>query len=136
MVRQAHHDTFSMSLPVRLTLRFVLTILLVWGMNIVIDEYMFVGGGWVGYAVIGALLTLLNLFVRPMLDLVTLPLKFLATLLAIILVNAMFLWIVQEISVLFDPNIVSLTMTGGFGGWVVVSLVLGFANWLMKELLR
>ncbi|MFA6523467.1 MAG: phage holin family protein [Candidatus Peribacteraceae bacterium] len=124
------------SLPVRLILRTILNVLLVWVLTAYLPDYFFVHGGWIGAVIIGALLTLMNVLVRPLLDLLTTPLKLLATLVAFILVNGVFLWLTALIASMMDPALVSLQISGGVGGWIVVMIVLGIANWLMKILLK
>ena len=126
----------KLSLPVQVLLRFLLTALLVWALSEYLSEYVFISGGFVAYMTIGALLTLMNLLVRPLLKLITLPLKLVATILAIILVNGVFLWITYQIVLLMDPNIAMFEILGGVGGWIVVALILGIANWLMKLVLK
>ena len=126
----------KLSLPLQVLLRFLLTVALVWALSEYLTEYVFISGGFVAYIVIGALLTLMNIIVRPLLKLITLPLKLVATILAIILVNGVFLWITYQLVLLMDPNIAMFEILGGIGGWIVVALILGIANWLMKLVLR
>ncbi|OGJ55507.1 hypothetical protein A3D88_04600 [Candidatus Peribacteria bacterium RIFCSPHIGHO2_02_FULL_52_16] len=125
-----------MSLPIRILIRFILNVLLVWAMAMYLDDYFFLSGGLPAYVVVGALLTVMNIVVRPILNLITLPLKLLATILAIILVNGIFIWLTYQIVLLIDPNLVTLEIIGGLGGWIVVTLVIGVANWLMKLFLK
>ena len=112
------------------------------GVSVVLDVrvpilfYFFLSGGLPAYVVVGALLTLMNVIVRPLLNLVTFPLKLLATILAIILVNGIFIWLTYQIVLLMDPNLVTLEIIGGLGGWIVVTLVIGIANWVMKFILK
>ena len=126
----------NVSLPLQILLRFLLTILLVLAMQTFMDQYFFLSGGWTGIVVVSALLTLMNLIVRPILNAITLPLRFLATILAIILVNGVFLWLTYAITFRMDPDIVTLEILGGFGGWLVVALTLGIANWAMKMIVK
>lgn len=125
-----------MPLSLRILLRFVLTIILVWAMSTYLDQYFFVTGGWKAYVIIAALLTLMNLLVRPVLDLIVLPLKFFATILAVILVNGVFLWLTVWIVDHMERSLVTLDILGGVGGWIVVMLTLGLAKWLMKVSLK
>jgi len=125
-----------MSLPLRLTLRFVLNIALVWALMNFVPQAFELSGGLPGSVVVGALLTLMNLVVRPLLDLVTLPLKLFATLLAFILVNGAFVWLTVWIVERMDPTLVGLRIVGGLPGWLAVILVFGIGNWLMKMMLR
>ena len=105
-------------------------------MQTFMDQYFFLSGGWTGIVVVSALLTLMNLIVRQILNAITLPLRFLATILAIILVNGVFLWLTYAITFRMDPDIVTLEILGGFGGWLVVALTLGIANWAMKMIVK
>lgn len=120
----------------RILLRFILTIVLVWAMARYLDQYFFVTGGLPAWVIIAALLTLMNLFVRPLLNLITLPLRLFGMILAVILVNAVFLWLTVWIVEQMDPSLVLLDIQGGIGGWLVVALVLGFGNWILKVLLK
>lgn len=129
-------DSSRISLPVRILLRFLLTIGLVWWMAAYLDQYVFISGGFVAYVIIGALLTLMNLLVRPVLNAVTFPLRLLATILALIIVNGVFLGITYRITMKMDPSLVTFEILGGIGGWIVVMLILGIANWLMKISLK
>lgn len=124
------------SYPMRLLLRMILTVALVWALNVFLGDYIIVTGGIRGYIVVGALLTLLNIFIRPILNILSIPLKLFATLLAIVLCNGVFLLIVTIIADKFNPDIVTMKVQGGIGGWVVLAMVLGFANWVMKMVLR
>jgi uncharacterized membrane protein YvlD (DUF360 family) len=121
-----------MSLPVRILLRFVLTILLVWALSTYVPQYFLVKGGLPAYVVIASLLTLLNLIVRPLLDLAALPVRLVAHLLALILVNGLFLWIALRIAGWMDPAIVRLSIGSGIVGWIVAMILLGTGNWLLR----
>lgn len=120
----------------KITIRAILTIALVWAMATYLDQYFDLTGGWRSIIIVGALLTLLNLLVRPVLSLLTLPLKLFATILAVIVVNGVFVWLVQMLVAKMDPAVVRLEIFGGVWGWVVVAATIGFANWVMKEILR
>jgi putative membrane protein len=124
-----------MSAPLRLLVRFGLTILVLWLLALY-TPYLAIGGGWTGFIIIAALVTLLNLIVRPLLQIVTLPLKFFATLLAFIIVNGLVVWLLYAVSQRMDSSLVTFSIEGGILGWAVVALVLGFGNWAMKEMLH
>lgn len=125
-----------LSAPVRLLLRLVLTIGLVWLLNTFFDQYFFVSGGLAAFIIIGSLLTLMNVLVRPLLHLILLPFKLFMGLLVTIAVNAGFLWLTLRIAERMDPDIVQLSLHGGVFGWVLIALLLGGANWVMKAVLR
>jgi uncharacterized membrane protein YvlD (DUF360 family) len=120
-----------MSLPTRLLLQILLTTLLLWWMATTLPQYVGIGDGWAGYAVIAIILVLLNLFVRPILDLLAAPVKFIAGLIGLILVNAVFLWILVTITGKLDPSMASFEIRGGILGWVVVAVVLGIGKMLI-----
>ncbi len=120
-----------MSLPTRLLLQVLLTTLLLWWMVTTFPQYVGIGGGWPGYAVVAIILVLLNFFVRPILDLLAAPVKFVAGLLGLIIVNAVFLWILTSITAKLDPSLASFEIRGGVLGWVVVAVVLGIGKMLI-----
>lgn len=125
-----------MALPLRIFLRFLVSIGLVAGMTLALPQYVEVQGGLRAFVIIGALITILNLFLRPVLQLITFPLKLFAMILAMIVVNGVFLWAVVDIVGRMSPAIVQFHIRGGLIGWIIVAIVFGVANWLMKELLR
>ncbi|MDD5751912.1 MAG: phage holin family protein [Candidatus Peribacteraceae bacterium] len=124
------------SLPLRITLKAVMNIALVWVMAHYLDQYFALTGGLRAVIIVGALITLLNLLVRPVLAIITLPLKLFATILAVIIVNGIFVWLIQRIVSEMDPAVVALEIFGSLWGWVVVAAVFGFGNWLEKEILK
>ncbi len=126
----------SGSLPLKITIKAILNVALVWAMATYLDQYFALTGGWRAIVIVGALFTLLNLLVRPILAVLTLPLKLFATILAVIVVNGVFVWLVHLIVLRMDPAIVGLTIFGGLWGWIVVATAIGFANWVMKEIIR
>lgn len=128
-------ETSSLSPSARIAIKAVINIVLVWALDTYLSRYFTVFGGIPAYVIIGSLLTLLNMFLRPFLAIVTFPLHLLFTLITTVLVNAFFLYVIYEIILRMDPNIVALAITGGFTGWLFVSLILGIANWVMKHIL-
>ncbi len=124
------------SLPVRILVHAILNIALVWVLSAFLHEYVAITGGIGAYVTIGALLTLLNLFIRPILSLITTPLRLLATLLTFILVNAAFLGLIHTVTAIMDPAILTFRIEGGIGGWLVIAIVLGVVNWGMKHMMR
>lgn len=125
----------SLSLPVRLVLQYALTVLLLWLLARYLPDYLVIDGGWMALPTVAALLMLLNMFARPVLKIVTLPLKLFMTVVAIVLVNALFLWILERIAERFDPGTAVLLVQGGPGGWIVIALALGLGNWVLHHVL-
>lgn len=124
------------SLPTRLTLHAILNILLVALLNRLLPDSFFVSGGAPAFVIVGALISLMNIVVRPVLNIIALPLKLFATIIAIILVNAIFLWMTLQLTMLMDPSLVTLDIGGGIGGWITASLALGFGNWVLHLLVK
>ncbi len=125
-----------MSLPLRLTLRFVLNIALVWALLSFVPQAFVLTGGFPASVIVGAILTLLNIVVRPVLDVLTLPLKLLATLLAFVIVNGVFVWLTVWIVQHMESSLLTLHIAGGLPGWLAVIIVFGLGNWMMKLLLK
>jgi uncharacterized membrane protein YvlD (DUF360 family) len=123
-------------LPFVLLLKFLLNVGLVWLLSVKFSQYFVLTGDFGSIVVIGSLLTLLNLFVRPFLNAITLPLRFFATLLALVIVNGIFLFATLRITGMMDPEVLTLSISGGIIGWIVVALVLGTGNWVMKLLIQ
>lgn len=126
----------SRSLPLRIVLQYALTLLTLWLLVRFLPQYLVIDGGPMALPTVAALLLLLNLFVRPILRIVTLPLKLFMTLAAIVLVNAAFLWLLERIAERFDPSTAIVLVQGGLGGWIVVALILGIANWIIHHIVR
>ncbi len=116
----------------RLALSAVLNILLVFLLTRFLDTYFIVTGGIVAYIVVGALITLLNIVARPLLAIIMLPLKLFASIFAIVISNGIFVWLVYRVTLLMDPDLITLTIFGGLGGWIIVSIAFGIANWAIK----
>lgn len=129
-------DQSSSSAPLRLILRTLLTIGIVWLLPVVVPSFALLEGGLVATFLIGITLTLLNIIARPLINILTFPFKLFATIGAIILANAAFLWLLMKIVSMMDPSLVRFEIQGGLLGWIVVSLVLGLSNWILKEILK
>jgi uncharacterized membrane protein YvlD (DUF360 family) len=65
----------TFSLPTRLALHAILNILLVALLDRLIPESFFISGGAPAYVIVGALISLMNMVVRPVLNLIVLPLR-------------------------------------------------------------
>jgi len=124
------------SLPFRLTVIAALNILLAWGMTQHLSEYFYVVGGWSAYIIIGALLTLMNIFVRPILNVITAPLRLFAGLFAMVIVHGGFIQLVHTMVLNMDPNMIQIEIRGGLWGWMMVAGVLGFANWIEHHIFK
>lgn len=130
----AMSKTSSTSPALKLAIKAMINVLLIWLLTVYLPSYFSVIGGPPAYVIIGSILTLMNMFLRPLLAIITFPFRLLFTLLTTIAVNAFFLFVMYEISLKMDPSIVVLTIAGGLTGWILVSLILGVVNWILKHL--
>ena len=128
-------ESSGTSLPIRLLISVLVTVGVVWLMAAYLDQYFQLTGSPAAFVIVGALLTLMNLFVRPVLAIVTLPLKLFATILAIIVVNGAFVWLTVKITDMMEPALVTLRIFGGPFGWIVVAVVFGLTHWITHRIL-
>ena len=127
----------TFSAPIVLLLQYALTVLLLWVLSrVLVPQYLVIEGSVMALPTIAALLMLLNMFARPVLKLLALPLKLFMTIVAIVLVNAAFLWILERIAERFEPETALFMVQGGLGGWIVVALLLGLGNWILHHILK
>lgn len=129
-------DSGGLSAPTRLLMRLLLTIGLVYLLSNFLDQFFFVQGGLIAYIIIGSLLTLMNVIVRPVLNIILLPFKLFMGILVLIAANGFFLWLTERIAERMDPSMVILRIDQGITGWLLIAFVLGLANWVMKAMLR
>lgn len=129
-------ESRGFSWPTKIVFQWVLTVGLVWFMSIKVDQYFFLNGGLPAYIIVGSLLTLMNLIVRPFLHILFAPFHLIFGLIATILMNWLFLWLILKITDKMAPHVLQLSFNGGMGGWLIIALMLGMANWLMKMVLR
>lgn len=121
---------------IKLLLKFVLTLVLLYLMSTFLDQYFSIQGGLIAFLIIGLLITLMNAVVRPLINLVLLPFKFFIGFIAVLVANAFFLWVTERIVEHMDPTVVILRVDQGLGGWLLIAVVLGLGNWVMKVALR
>lgn len=126
----------SSHLPLKLTLKFIFNVVVVYVLANYLGQYFGLDGGIPAMIIVGALMSLLNIFFRPILAILTLPLRFFATFIAVIAVNGVFVYVIQQFTLRMDASIIRLEIYGGPWGWIVVALCFGFANWLLKEMFR
>lgn len=129
-------ESRGLSWPTKIAFQWVLTVGLVWFLSTNVDQYFFLNGGLAAYVIIGSLLTLMNLIIRPLLHIVFAPFHLIFGLIATILMNWLFLWIILKITDQMNPALVQLSFNGGVGGWLILAIILGAANWIIKMILK
>lgn len=122
-----------MSPALKLAVKFLANTILMWILHTYLSGYVTIFGGMAAYVVIGALLTLMNMFLRPILNFATAPARFIFGLPFVILLNFGFFWLTYKIVLFMDPSLVVLVIEGGVWGWVLVSVIVGTVNWGMKK---
>ncbi len=129
-------ESRGFSWPTKIAFQWVLTVGLVWLLSTKLDQYFFLNGGLAAYVIVGSLLTLMNLLVRPVLHIIFAPFHLIFGLIATILMNWLFLWLILKITDQMNPDLVQLSFNGGVGGWLVLALIFGAAHWVMKIVLK
>lgn len=129
-------DSKGFSWPTRIIFQWVLTIGLVWLLSTNLEQYFYLTGGIPAYIIIASLLTLMNLIIRPLLRIIFAPFHLVFGLIATILMNWLFLFIIQKIAEKMDAAVVTLTFFGGFTGWMILAVIFGVSNWAMKMVVK
>jgi uncharacterized membrane protein YvlD (DUF360 family) len=120
----------------KLFLRLVLNIALVYFFVKTFPTYFVVQGGTRALLLIGVTLAFLNWAVVPILHILSLPIKLFAWIVAFFLVNAAALWLTVYFITGLRVEGVSLAIAGGFVGWLTLSFFLGVGNWLVKAIVK
>lgn len=106
----------------------------VYGVQSFLDGFH-VGGGWIGCAVVGLIIGLLNIFVKPFIKLFSLPFIFLTAGLFMIVVNAIILWIAQVVTNGLGVEGISLTIDG-ITTYIAAVLLFGVLNYLFQKVFQ
>jgi putative membrane protein len=120
----------------KLSFRVFINVGIVWFLDAYFPEFFILQGGTQAIAIAGLILTFLNWIVVPLLHVLSLPIKMIAWMVAFLLVNAGALWLTVFLIESLDVSGVSLAIGGGAVGWVLVSVILGIGNWLVRAILK
>lgn len=114
-------------------MRFIYTIvtnaLALFVVSLLIPNFIFTGGV-AGPLLAGIIITLLNTFARPIMNLLSFPLIFLSGGLFLIIVNALILYFTSYIIAVMDIAGVSLKIEGALT-YVLAAVIFGLANWFI-----
>jgi putative membrane protein len=99
-----------------------------------LDGFVITGGVW-GYVLVGTIIGILNLFVKPILKVLSLPFIFLTVGLFLIVINGAILWLAEQLVAFLEFDGIQFIIDG-LGTYVVSVLILGFMNYLFQRLLR
>lgn len=94
-----------------------------------------IGGGFETYLIIGVVLSLLNLVIKPVLKVLTFPILFLSGGLFLIVINAVILFLCQYFIHVIDLTGVTMQVNGSLT-YLWAAAILGIANWLISWFLK
>ena len=92
-------------------------------------------GGWTFFIVTGALIGTLNYLLKPILKFVSFPLIFFSAGFFLIVINAVILWISNELLEIFDFTNIDFVIEGPVN-FVLAAIVFGLVNWFEHWLLK
>lgn len=117
----------------KLLFTYIGTIAVLWALQHFANGIIQIENGIIGIGIIALLLTLLNLIIRPILQIITLPLSLFTSLFAAIVVNGIIFELVQFIARTFLPTLAVIRIQPGMTNWLLIVLVLGVSNWAFSE---
>lgn len=92
-------------------------------------------GGLVFFLVAGALMGLLNTFLKPILKFVTFPAIFFSAGLFLIVINAAMIWITDELLEIMDFTNIDFKIEG-IVNYVLAAIIFGLVNWFEHWFLK
>lgn len=108
----------------KLFLRFILL-----SVAVFLADYLIAGihtDGWLTIIIAGAILTIIQLIVKPIVKILTLPITLITLGLFLIVLNALFFWFVSGLVPGMDVD--------GFVAAILGSLVVSVLNWIAEKL--
>lgn len=86
-------------------------------------------GNWKVLLLSGLILSLINVFIKPILKFISLPVIILTFGLFSIAINLVVIWLLTK----FMPSLIITSLWAFIGTAIIISLVNGLANWLTKK---
>lgn len=111
---------------------FLATAASLWVAVWLVDGFEF-GGEWWQFLIVAAIMGLVNVLVKPVLRLFSLPLILLTFGLFLLVINALMLWIVVGLSGALE---LGLTSDGFFWETFLASIVVSIVSWILGAVLR
>ncbi|MBT6052281.1 MAG: hypothetical protein HOG49_36215 [Candidatus Scalindua sp.] len=121
---------------IRIIVRLVLNIGLVIFFLNYFGSFFLLEGGTKAIVLVGIVFAFVNWIVAPILRVISLPIKFFAWIIAFVLVNVITMWFAVWFVDALAVEGISLAIDGGIIGWLTMSVILGFCNWLVKIILK
>ena len=120
----------------KISFRVFINVGIVWFLDAYFPDFFILRGGIQTIALAGLTLTFLNWIIVPVLHVLSLPIKMFAWMVAFLIVNAAALWIAIWFIDMLNISGVSISIGGGIVGWLIVSVLLGMGNWVVKAVLK
>lgn len=92
-------------------------------------------GGWAFFLVAGVTIGFLNTFLLPLLKFISLPLVFVSAGLFLIVLNAVILWLTDELLEILDFTTIDFQINGALN-FVLAALIFGLTNWFEHFLFK
>lgn len=121
---------------IHIALRIALTVAATWLLGRFLPQYFFVSGGTWAFLWVGLILTILNLFMRTVLDIFLFPLRIISRILFLIFVNAGLLWLATVIVKALPEGTAVFEIRGGIPGWIIASIVFGLISWVIRDVMQ
>lgn len=98
-----------------------------------LDGFIITGGVW-GFVLVGTIIGILNVFVKPILKVLSLPFIFLTVGFFLLIINALILWMAEGAVVFLNFEGITFIIEG-IGTYLVSVIILGFVNYLFQKLI-
>ncbi|MFA5820735.1 MAG: phage holin family protein [Candidatus Gracilibacteria bacterium] len=123
-----------MSLILKIIFGIAVNALALYSLTVVTPEVL-VSGGVKFFLVGGVVLGAANVFIKPVIKILSLPLIFLTGGLFLIVINALMLWFLSYFLQVAQFQDLAISFPT-FGSYVIGSLVFGLINWLVGLILK
>lgn len=105
-----------------------------YGLTYAVEEITYTGG-FKTFLLGGLVLGLINVFIKPVIKMLSLPLVFLTGGVFLIVINAGILWFLSYLFSVAQFRDVSLTFPN-FGTYVIGAIVFGALNWVFHQVIK
>jgi len=92
-------------------------------------------GGWLFFVVAGAIIGFLNVFVKPILKFLSLPLIFVSAGFFLIVINALIIWFTDKALEVLDFSNIDFQIQGVLN-FILVAVIFGLVNWFEHWLFK
>ena len=118
----------------RILLVFLLNALALWAIQIhLFPEDFIIEGGKHAYIYVGVGFTLINFILRPILNTLALPFRFITLGISTLLVNALLLLILQK-TINSLPDLETTVLITGIGTYIITGSLMGLVNTILHAL--